>query len=157
MSEFLRVDGLRKSFNTGGPPWKRRRVVALNDVSLTVRHAHTLGLVGESGSGKSTLGRCILALTKPDDGQVLFDGVDVLSLSSRSLRSFRRRVQPVFQDPYGSLDPRWPVGRSVRESLDSFRIGTPVSRSLRTSSRTWASHPSSSPMTSVSLSTSATR
>lgn len=131
MSELLRVDGLRKSYSTGGPPWKRRHVVALNDVSLTVRHGRTLGLVGESGSGKSTLGRCILALTKPDDGQVMFDGVDVLSLSSRSLRSFRRRVQPVFQDPYGSLDPRWPVGRSVRESLDSFRIGTPVSRSQR--------------------------
>jgi len=131
MSELLRVDGLSKSFSTGGPPWRRRRVVALDDVSLTVGHGRTLGLVGESGSGKSTLGRCILGLTRPDDGQVVFDGVDVLSLSSASLRSFRRRVQPVFQDPYGSLDPRWPVGRSVRESLDSFRIGTPASRSRR--------------------------
>jgi len=131
MSELLRVDGLSKSFSTGGPPWRRRRVVALDDVSLTVGHGRALGLVGESGSGKSTLGRCILGLTRPDDGQVVFDGVDVLSLSSASLRSFRRRVQPVFQDPYGSLDPRWPVGRSVRESLDSFRIGTPASRSQR--------------------------
>ena len=131
MTELLTVEGLRKSFSTGGPPWKRRRIVALDDVSLTVGPGRTLGLVGESGSGKSTLGRCILGLTKPDDGAVVFDGVDVLSLSSRALRNFRRRVQPVFQDPYGSLDPRWPVGRSVRESLDSFRIGTPDSRRQR--------------------------
>ena len=131
MCELLRVDGLSKSFSTGGPPWRRRHVVALDDVSLTVGHGRTLGLVGESGSGKSTLGRCILGLTRPDDGHVVFDGVDVLALSSASLRSFRRRVQPVFQDPYGSLDPRWPVGRSVRESLDSFRIGTSASRSQR--------------------------
>lgn len=131
MSELLVVNNLRKTFSAGGPPWARRQLVAVNDVSLTVAHGRTLGLVGESGSGKSTLGRCILGLTQPDSGEVLFDGVDVLSLSSRSMRSFRRRVQPVFQDPYGSLDPRWPVGRSVRESLESFRIGTPASRSQR--------------------------
>jgi len=106
-------------------------MMAVNDVSLRVVQGRTLGLVGESGSGKSTLGRCILGLIKPDSGEVRFDGVDVLSLSSRSLRNFRRRVQPVFQDPYGSLDPRWPVGRSVRESLDSFRIGTTADRTQR--------------------------
>ena len=131
MSELLSVVGLSKGFSAGGPPWKRRQVIALSDVSLSVGRGRTLGLVGESGSGKSTLGRCILGLTPPDAGQVLFDGIDVLTLSGSSLRSFRRRVQPVFQDPYGSLDPRWPVGRSVRESLDSFRIGTPFSRRQR--------------------------
>ena len=131
MDDLLQVIGLRKSFSTGGPPWRRRRVVALDNVSLSVRRGHTLGLVGESGSGKSTLGRCILGLTKPDTGEVVFDGVDVLALSRRSLQDFRRRVQPVFQDPYGSLDPRWSVGRSVRESLDSFRIGTPGNRDER--------------------------
>lgn len=131
LSELLRVDGLRKRFSAGGPPWNRRHVVAVNDVSLAVGRGRTLGLVGESGSGKSTLGRCILGLTAPDDGEVVFDGVDVLTLSGRSLRDFRRRVQPVFQDPFGSLDPRWPVGRSVRESLDSFRIGTARDRDQR--------------------------
>ncbi len=131
MDDLLQVTGLRKTFSTGGPPWRRRRVVALDNVSLSVRRGHTLGLVGESGSGKSTLGRCILGLTKPDTGEVVFDGVDVLALSRRSLQDFRRRVQPVFQDPYGSLDPRWSVGRSVRESLDSFRIGTPGNRDER--------------------------
>ena len=125
MAELLRVDNLSKSFAArGGLPWRRRRVAAVNDVSLSVQRGRTLGLVGESGSGKSTLGRCILGLAKPDSGQISFDGVEVQALSGRALSDFRRRVQPVFQDPYGSLDPRWPVGRSVRESLDCYRIGT---------------------------------
>jgi peptide/nickel transport system ATP-binding protein len=131
MSELLRVENLRKTFATGGPPWNQRRLVAVSDVSLTLARGHTLGLVGESGSGKSTLGRCILGLTAPDSGRVIFDGVDVLGLSGRELSDFRRRVQPVFQDPYGSLDPRWPVGRSVREALDVFRIGTSSDRERR--------------------------
>ena len=83
------------------------------------------------GSGKSTLGRCILGLVRPDDGAILFDGADALRLEGRALADFRRRVQPVFQDPYGSLDPRWPIGRSVRELLDCFRIGTPADRNRR--------------------------
>lgn len=128
---LLHVEGLNKTFGTGGPPWNRQQNRALTDVSLSIDHGHTLGLVGESGSGKSTLGRCILGLTKPDSGCVVFDGTDTLSLSRRELSTFRRRVQPVFQDPYGSLDPRWPVGRSVRESLDSYRIGTPADRDRR--------------------------
>ena len=131
MTELLRVERLRKTFSLGGPPWKRVRAKAVDDVSLTVLRGRTLGLVGESGSGKSTLSRCILGLTKPDSGQVFFDGVEVQGLSGPALSAFRRRVQPVFQDPYGSLDPRWPVGRSVRESLDCFRIGTPADRNRR--------------------------
>ncbi len=131
MAELLRVENLRKTFARGGPPWSRRRVAAVNDVSLSVRRGRTLGLVGESGSGKSTLGRCVLGLTRPDSGQIVFDGVEVQGLSGRRLAEFRRRVQPVFQDPYGSLDPRWPVGRSVRESLDCYRIGTPADRNRR--------------------------
>jgi ABC-type glutathione transport system ATPase component len=128
MTELLRVENLRKTFTTAGPLWNRHRLVAVNDVSLTVDRGRTLGLVGESGSGKSTLGQCILRLTTPDSGQVTFDGVDVMGLSGRALSDFRRRVQPVFQDPYGSLDPRWSVGRSVREALDVFRIGSAADR-----------------------------
>ena len=131
MRELLRVDNLSKTFAGGGPPWKRRRIVALDAVSLTVERGRTLGLVGESGSGKSTLGRCILGLARPDSGHVIFDGVEVDRLRGKALSNFRRRVQPVFQDPWGSLDPRWPVGRSVRESLDCFRIGTSAGRRRR--------------------------
>lgn len=131
MTDLLRVENLRKTFITGGPPWNRRKVAALDDVSFSVRRGRTLGLVGESGSGKSTLGRSILRLTTLDSGRVVFDGVEVQNLSGQALLDFRRRVQPVFQDPYGSLDPRWPVGRSVRESLDCYRIGTSVDRDRR--------------------------
>ena len=131
MSELLRIEGLQKRFSTGALPWHRHHVIALDDVSISVDRGRTLGLVGESGSGKSTLGRCILGLIRPDDGAILFDGADALRLEGRALVDFRRRVQPVFQDPYGSLDPRWPIGRSVRESLDCFRIGTPADRNRR--------------------------
>lgn len=132
MAELLRVAHLSKSFATGhGFAWSRKRLQAVNDVSLTVERGRTLGLVGESGSGKSTLGRCILGLVKPDQGQISFDGVEVQGLSGRRLQDFRRRVQPVFQDPYGSLDPQWPVGKSVREALDCFRIGSASDRDGR--------------------------
>lgn len=131
MSALLQVEGLTKTFPAGGPPWNRRRVAALSDVSLSLDAGRTLGLVGESGSGKSTLGRCILGLLPPDSGTVTFDGEDVHALSKRGLSALRRRVQPVFQDPFGSLDPRWPVGRSVREALDVYRVGTRADRDER--------------------------
>jgi len=131
MAELLRVENLRKTYVTGGPPWARHTVAALDDVSFGIERGRTLGLVGESGSGKSTLGRCILGLVKLDSGRVLFDGEEVQDLSGRALINFRRLVQPVFQDPYGSLDPRWTVGRSVREALDCYRIGTPADRQRR--------------------------
>ena len=131
MTELLQVQGLVKTFPAGGPPWRQRRVHAVTDVDLRLGRGRTLGLVGESGSGKSTLGRCILALTRPDAGQVLFDGQDVQTMPRRDLAELRRRVQPVFQDPFGSLDPRWPVGRSVREALDIHRVGTPADRDRR--------------------------
>ncbi|MBU2359242.1 MAG: ATP-binding cassette domain-containing protein [Alphaproteobacteria bacterium] len=131
MADLLRVEHLGKTFDLGGPPWARRRLTAIDNISLGVDRGKTLGLVGESGSGKSTLGRCILGLIRPETGRVLFDGQEVQNLSGKALSDFRRRVQPVFQDPWGSLDPRWPVGRSVRESLDCFGIGTRADRDAR--------------------------
>ncbi len=131
MADLLQVAGLTKTFPAGGAFWGRNRVTALDGVSLAVGLGRTLGLVGESGSGKSTLGRCILGLIRPDQGQVIFDGVEVQGLTGRALSAFRRRVQPVFQDPFGSLDPRWPVGRSVREALDCYQIGSPADRQKR--------------------------
>ena len=131
MADLLRVEHLGKTYATGGSLWNRRKVAALDDISLSIPRGRTLGLVGESGSGKSTLGRCILGLTTPDSGQVVFDGTPVQGLTGRALSDFRRRVQPVFQDPFGSLDPRWPVGRSVREALDCYRIGSVAEREAR--------------------------
>ena len=95
------------------PPTAR----ALDDVSFTLHAGRSLGVVGESGSGKSTLARLVMALEAPSAGQLLFDGTDLHALDAAALRRARAGVQMVFQDPYGSLDPRRTVGRTVAEPL----------------------------------------
>ncbi len=92
-------------------------LVAVNGVSLTIAKGETLGLVGESGCGKSTLGRAIMQLVRPQQGQVMFDGVDLCTLSDEALRPYRRRIQMVFQDPFSSLNPRLTVGQTVAEPI----------------------------------------
>ena len=92
-------------------------IKAVDDVSLSIRRGETFGLVGESGCGKTTLGRSILRLERPRSGQVIFDGVDVLSLPPRQLKRVRRGLQAIFQDPHGSLDPRMNVRQLVGEGL----------------------------------------
>lgn len=92
-------------------------VRAVDDVSLDIQQGETLGLVGESGSGKSTLGRLILRLIEPTSGSVLFNGVDVLKASASEMRRLRRDMQIIFQDPFGSLDPRFRVEDVLAEPL----------------------------------------
>jgi oligopeptide transport system ATP-binding protein len=89
----------------------------VDDVSLDIHQGETLGLVGESGSGKSTLGRLILRLIKPTSGAILFDGVDLLKANGSELRRLRRNMQIIFQDPFGSLDPRYRVEDVIAEPL----------------------------------------
>ena len=129
---LLHVEGLVKLFPVRSGLLRRgAQLHAVEGVSLHVAQGEVLAVVGESGSGKSTLARCILRLIDPTAGRVVFDGEDVTAMSGRKLNGFRQRVQPVFQDPFSSLDPRWTVGRSVREALDAHAIGTNDERDAR--------------------------
>ena len=116
---LLESRGLEKSFASGRTFLGRERHVhvAVDGVDLVVDRGETLAIVGESGAGKSTVGRLVLRLIEPDRGEVRLDGVDVLSLSSRDLRSTRRRMQMIFQDPYSSLNPRMSIEAIVGEPL----------------------------------------
>ncbi|MEK5640594.1 glutathione ABC transporter ATP-binding protein [Paenibacillus rhizosphaerae] len=113
------VDHLKKYYPVhGGGIGKAKKLIrAVDDVSFTIRKRETFGLVGESGSGKSTLGRVLLQMERATSGTVLFDGKDLTNLGGRELRAARQHMQTIFQDPYGSLDPRWKIGDSIAEPL----------------------------------------
>lgn len=131
---LLQVEGLVKHFPVRGGALNRivSQVQAVNGVSFTVRRGEVLGLVGESGSGKTTVGRLVLRLEEATAGKVVFDGTNVLDLSKRDLRRFRKRMQIIFQDPYASLNPREKVRTVIGHALALHSIGTPASRPDRT-------------------------
>ena len=106
-------------------------VKALEYLNLEVLPGETFGIVGESGCGKSTLGRCILRLEEPDQGQVIFNGVDVGQCDPKQLRALRQQMQIIFQDPYSSLDPRHLVGRIISEPLIVHRVMNKKDRNAR--------------------------
>lgn len=117
---LLEVKNLKMHFPvTAGIIFQRAvaQIKAVDDVSFFVRRGETLGLVGESGCGKTTTGRCILQLYRPTDGQVIFDGQNLTGLSTRQMRTMRRRMQVIFQDPYSSLNPRMTAGNIIGEPL----------------------------------------
>ncbi len=133
---LLEVRGLRKSFPVRGG-WFGRvvgRTAAVDGVDLDIARGKTLGLVGGSGSGKTTIGRCILRLIEADAGSVVLDGTDVRALRGARLRHFRRRMQIVFQDPYGSLNPRLTVGAALDEALRVHALGDRTERARRVAS-----------------------
>jgi len=115
---LLAVENLKVGYPIRGVFGKTQRyVMAVNDVSFQVRQGETFGLVGESGCGKTTLGRALLRLVTPLGGKIWFEGRDVLTLQGQALRTLRRDMQIVFQDPYSSLDPRMSVGAAIAEPL----------------------------------------
>ncbi len=130
LDNLIEVTDLRKEFPArGGFLAGGKRVTrAVNGISFNLRRGETLGLVGESGSGKSTTGRLMLRLIEPTDGQCLFDGKDVFSLDKSSLRSLRKEMQIVFQDPYGAFNPRMTVGRIIGEGLELRGVNSPRER-----------------------------
>ena len=127
---LVEVDNLVKYFPVRAGLLQRvvNQVKAVDDVSFFVKKGETLGLVGESGCGKTTVGRTMLRLIEPTGGAVRFEGRDVFSMSARELKTTRRDMQIIFQDPYASLDPRVPIGESVMEGLHIHKIGSPKER-----------------------------
>ncbi|WP_174189660.1 dipeptide ABC transporter ATP-binding protein [Nocardia barduliensis] len=127
--EVVVVEHLTKTFRMRDrAPWKSTDFVAVDDVSFRLRRGSTTAIVGESGSGKTTVARMVLGLLEPTSGTVTFDGKNVAAMDRKDAFAFRRRVQPIFQDPYGSLDPMYTIYRTIEEPLRTHRIGTPAQR-----------------------------
>ena len=127
---LLSVRGLKKHFPVRRGTFARAHSVlkAVDGVSFDLWRGETLGLVGESGCGKTTTGRAVARLIEPTEGEVRFDGIDVGSLDRNGLRALRRRMQFVFQDPFGSLNPRMSVGAMLVEALTVHGLGQPDPR-----------------------------
>ncbi len=125
---MIEIEGLRKYFITrkSGLLEKHGVVKAVDDINLSIGKGETLGMVGESGSGKTTAARSILRLIEPDNGSIIINNTQVMNLNSRELRSFRKRMQIVFQDPFSSLNPRMTIGKIITEPL---KIHTRVNKS----------------------------
>jgi oligopeptide transport system ATP-binding protein len=123
-ANLVEVDNLKVHFPIQAGFFKTTQGVvrAVDGVTFDVRRGETLGLVGESGCGKSTIGRAMIRLREPTEGTVRFDGVDLTALKTGALRKMRRRMQIIFQDPYGSLDPRMTVGSIVSEPIETHHL-----------------------------------
>ncbi|BCW46286.1 ABC transporter ATP-binding protein [Arthrobacter sp. StoSoilB5] len=126
--EVLQIRNLRKIYKLRQGLGKTSDFAAVDDISFSVKRGTTTAIVGESGSGKSTVAKMVLQLEKPTEGQIVFDGVDTAGLKGKDLFKFRRRVQPIFQDPYGSLDPMYNIFRTIEEPLRVHKIGNAASR-----------------------------
>jgi len=128
----IEVQNLTKSFPIRGKvPWRSTPFLAVDDVSFSLRRGTTTAIVGESGSGKSTVAQMVLKLLEPTSGRVLFEGQDVAGLGRRQLKALRRRVQPIFQNPYGTLDPMYSIYRTIEEPMRLHGIGDARSREAK--------------------------
>jgi len=132
MTRLLEVRNVVHEFTVRGAGGVKGGVVhAVSDVSFDLDAGETLGVVGETGSGKSTLARCVLQAPRPKAGSVRLQGTELVGLRGRRLQRARRDVQMVFQDPYGSLNPRWRINEIVEEPLVGYGVGTASSRRKR--------------------------
>ncbi|WP_104178588.1 ABC transporter ATP-binding protein [Cryobacterium sp. Y50] len=129
--DLISVEGITKMYRIRKSGLRFDELLAVNDVSFGVKKGTTTAIVGESGSGKSTVAKLILQLEGLTSGRIEFEGRDVAGLKGRELLNFRRRVQPVFQDPYGSLDPQYNVGNTIAEPLLAHKVGTKRERQKR--------------------------
>ena len=129
---LVKVQNLRKFFKSQSSfSFKKKSIKAVDGVSFDLFEGETLGLVGESGCGKSTLGRTVLGLYRPDQGNVILEGVDIYSLKGQGLKDMRRKMQFIFQDPSASLNPRKTVADILNEPFHIHKIGTKKEREAK--------------------------
>jgi peptide/nickel transport system ATP-binding protein len=126
--DVLQIENLSKVFKLRSGLGRSTDFTAVDDVSFSVKRGTTTAIVGESGSGKSTVAQMVLNLLQPTSGRIVFDGVDTSTLNTKQIFAFRRRVQPIFQDPYGSLDPMYNIFRTIEEPLRTHKIGNKATR-----------------------------
>ncbi|SKC86145.1 ABC transporter ATP-binding protein [Maledivibacter halophilus] len=131
---IFKVRNLKQWFNTDKKDENGNKlyVKAVDGVTFDVRYGETLGIVGESGCGKSTLGRTALRLIEPTEGEIIFQGKNLMSLSKNEMRSIRKELQIMFQDPYASLNPRMTIGDIIAEPMDIQKVGDRKYRLKRT-------------------------
>jgi peptide/nickel transport system ATP-binding protein len=127
----ISVQNLSKTFSIRGSGFKSTQFTAVNDVSFEIHRGSTTALVGESGSGKSTVAKLLMGLETPTSGQIHIDGRDVGNLNKHQMLALRRRMQPVFQDPYGSLDPLYNIANTIAEPMVTHKVGDRATRAER--------------------------
>jgi peptide/nickel transport system ATP-binding protein len=128
VDNIVEVEGLTKIYKIRG---QKEDFAAVKDVSFAIPRGETVAIVGESGSGKTTTARMMLKVIEPTEGAIRFDGQDVATLKGRELREFRQRVQPIFQDPYSSLNPMFSIERIISEPLEFYKRGSSKDRAAR--------------------------
>ncbi len=125
MDKLVEVKELKKYFYQGGGPFKKKETIkALDNVSFYIKRNEILGLVGESGCGKTTCGKLILRLINPTAGTIYFDGNNITNLKTKQMREFRKKMMIIYQDPYGSLDPRMTIGAAIAEPMEVHKLVT---------------------------------
>ena len=129
--DAISVENLTKTYSIRGRGFTTEPFTAVDAVSFKIARGTTMALVGESGSGKSTVAKMLLGLEKPTSGRIVIDGAETSGLSRGALFDLRRRMQPVFQDPYGSLDPLRNIENTIAEPLDTHKVGSRADRRKR--------------------------
>jgi oligopeptide/dipeptide ABC transporter ATP-binding protein len=123
MDKLIEVNNLKKYFYQGGGPFKKKDAIkAVDDVSFFIKRNEILGLVGESGCGKTTCGKLILRLMNPTAGTIFFDGQDITHIKQRQMTKIRKKMMIIYQDPYGSLDPRMTIGTAIAEPIEVHKL-----------------------------------